>query len=47
MDESDEAGVDFSLCLHPLDVPRLLALTCARWLAQLEQLVALTHNSTH
>ena len=45
MDEGDHAGVDLGLCLHPLDVPRLLALACAWWFAQLKQLIALTHNS--
>jgi hypothetical protein len=45
MNKGDHAGVDLSLCLHPLDLPRLPALTCAWWLAQLQQLIALTHNS--
>jgi len=47
VDQSDHAGVDLSLCLHPLDLPGFLALCCAGGLAQLEQLIALTHNGAH
>lgn len=44
MDQHNHAAVDFSLGLHSLDLPCFLALLCARRLAQLRQLIALTHN---